>query len=465
MMLEHFQEDFPDEKECFGGGEQLDLLADTDEKYAAFGARYCEAVDALARLLRQKIAAEGLTRVLETAELPLVFLLAGMEWAGFSVDRTELVRAGRALTEGVEVLTEEIYALAGERFNINSPVQLGVVLFEKLGLPPSKKTKIGYATGADVLEKIRGAHEIVDKILSYRTLTKLNGTYVEGLLPLIGKDGRIHAHFQQTVTATGRISCTEPNLQNIPVKQPQGRVIRKAFVPRSDAFVLVGADYSQIELRVLAHLTQDEALMEDFRQGADIHRRTAARVFGLREEDVTTLQRSRAKAVNFGVIYGMSGFGLSEELGITRKEAEQYIGEYFRKHDAVKRFMDEQIQFCAENGYVVTILGRRRRIPEIRATAFNVRQSGERLAMNTPIQGSAADIIKLAMIRVEQAIRAEKLRSCLILQVHDELIVETHRDELAQVSALLRTHMENACELSVPLTVDLNTGENWYVLK
>jgi DNA polymerase-1 len=296
-------------------------------------------------------------------------------------------------------------------------------------------------------------------------LTKLNSTYVEGILPLIGSDGRIHPHFQQTVTATGRISCTEPNLQNIPIRQELGRAIRKAFVPENGSFLLVGADYSQIELRVLAHLTQDPALMEDFRVGADIHRRTAARVFGVAEDEVTSLLRNRAKAVNFGVIYGMSGFGLSEELGIGRKEAERYIDEYFRTHTAVKTFMDGQIRYCREHGHVLTVLGRRRRIPEISASGHTVRQFGERLAMNTPIQGSAADIIKLAMIRVDGALRAAKLRSRLILQVHDELIIEARGDELEAVKTLLRENMEQAFPLSVPLTVELSTGTNWYELK
>ncbi|MDR2354889.1 MAG: DNA polymerase I [Clostridiales Family XIII bacterium] len=466
LMKEYFRENPVDEDAFFGEVRQMDMLSDTDEKYAAYGAAWCVAVDRLIGAIRARLLKEELTGVLEAAELPLISVLSDMETAGFAIDREELLRVGAALTADIEALTESVCEAAGERFNINSPARLGVILFEKLGLPASKKTKVGgYATSADILEKLRDKHPIIERVLAYRTLTKLNSTYVEGLLPLIGGDGRIHPHFRQTVTATGRISCTEPNLQNIPIRQELGRAVRKAFVPENEDFLLVGADYSQIELRVLAHLTQDPALMDDFRQGADIHRRTAARVFGLAEDAVTSLQRNRAKAVNFGVIYGMSGFGLSEELGINRKEAERYIKEYFKTHAAVKDFMDGQIEFCGEHGYVLTVLGRKRRIPEIGASSHMTRLLGERLAMNTPVQGSAADIIKLAMIRVSGALRAAKLRSRLILQVHDELIIEARRDELDAVKKLLRENMEQAFVLRVPLTVDLHTGADWYELK
>jgi DNA polymerase-1 len=450
-----------------GGGEgaQLGFLADSGAENAKRGAACCATVDALMAPMRGELERQGLGRLFDEVEMPLAAVLADMEAEGFAVDSAELAGVGRALSDSISAARKLIYGLAGEEFNINSPTQLGVVLFEKLGLPSSKKTKTGYATGADILEKLRDRHEIIDAILAYRMLTKISGTYVDGLLPLVGEDGRIRAHFRQTVTATGRISCTEPNLQNIPIKQEQGRAIRKAFIPRSEGFLLVGADYSQIELRVLAHLTQDEALIEDFRQGADIHRRTAARVFGLAEEDVTQLQRNRAKAVNFGVIYGMSGFGLSEELGIARGEAESYIEEYFRAHGAVRRYMDAQIQSCREKGYVSTILGRRRGIPEIGASSYATRQLGERLAMNTPIQGSAADIIKLAMIDVAHSLKAEGLKSRLILQVHDELIIDTSKDELEAVKRLLKEKMETAYSLSVPLVADLRAGANWYELK
>ncbi|MDR2132245.1 MAG: DNA polymerase I [Clostridiales Family XIII bacterium] len=466
LMMEYFRENPIDEENLLGEGRQMDMLSDTDEQYAACGAAWCGAADRLIGVIRARLREEELVDVLEAAELPLISVLSDMETAGFAIDEDELLRVGAALTTDIETLTESIHEAAGESFNIKSPAQIGVVLFEKLGLPASKKTKVGgYATGADILEKLRDKHPIVDLILAYRMLTKLNGTYVEGLLPLVGGDGRIHPHFKQTVTATGRISCTEPNLQNIPIRHELGRSIRKAFVPENEEFVLVGADYSQIELRVLAHLSDDPALTEDFRQGADIHRRTAARVFGVAEEAVTPLLRGRAKAVNFGVIYGMSGFGLSEEIGISRKEAERYIGEYFKTHAAVKDFMDGQIRYCRERGCVQTVLGRKRRIPEITASSHTARQLGERLAMNTPIQGSAADIIKLAMIRVAGALRAARLRSRLILQVHDELIIEARADELDAVKALLRENMERAFPLRVPLTVELNTGKNWYDLK
>ncbi len=344
-------------------------------------------------------------------------------------------------------------------------MQLGEILFEKLELPAGKKSKRGYSTSADVLEKIRDLHPIVDMVLEYRTLTKLNSTYVEGLKPLIGTDGKIRAHFQQTVTATGRISCTEPNLQNIPIRQELGRKLRKAFVPESENYTLVGADYSQIELRILAHLSGDENLIAAFNNGDDIHRNTAARVFGLTYDEVTPLDRSRAKAVNFGVIYGMSGFGLSEELRISRKEAENYIRDYFDKHLAVKAYMDGQIESCKEKGYTETLMGRKRYIHEINSSAFMARQLGERLAMNSPIQGSAADIIKLAMIKVYGELKERNMASKLILQVHDELIIKTAKDEMEQVKELLVRNMEHAMDLKVKLESDLNQGDTWYDLK
>ena len=355
--------------------------------------------------------------------------------------------------------------LAGERFNINSPIQLGTILFEKLGLTAGKKTKRGYSTSAETLERILDEHEIVPLILEYRTLTKLNSTYIEGLLPLIDKDGKIHAHFNQTVTATGRLSCTEPNLQNIPIRQAFGRQLRKAFVPGSADYTFVGADYSQIELRVLAHMAEDPALIDAFNKGEDIHRTTAANVLGVLPEEITIEERSRAKAVNFGVIYGMSSFGLSSELHITRKDADAYIKAYFEKHAAVKSFMDEQVQLCKEQGYVSTILGRKRYINEISASNYMVRQVGERLAMNSPIQGSAADIIKIAMIKVYQKLRQQGLKSRLILQVHDELIIETEKSEQEIVEKLLRENMEQAIELKAKLVADLNQGDSWYDLK
>ena len=414
---------------------------------------------------KKRLEKDGLMEVLMNAELPLIEVLADMEYRGFKVDSRALQEYGKGLKEEIDNLRTEIYQEAGEEFNINSPKQLGEILFEKLGLPAGKKTKSGYSTSADVLEKLKDKHPVVELILRYRMLTKLNSTYVEGLLPLIGEDGRIRAHFQQTVTATGRISCTEPNLQNIPVRNEYGRLLRKVFTPSDEEHVLIGADYSQIELRVLAHLSDDQGLIDAFNRGDDIHRATAARVFGMKYEDVTSLDRSRAKAVNFGVIYGMSGFGLSEELNISRKDAENYIEDYFNKHEKVREYMSGQVKFCKEKGYTETILGRRRFIPEINSATFMVRSLGERLAMNSPIQGSAADIIKLAMIKVYNELKNRGLKSKLILQVHDELIIDTLISEEAEVSKLLTDNMESAMKLKVELLSDLNRGKTWFDLK
>jgi DNA polymerase-1 len=344
-------------------------------------------------------------------------------------------------------------------------MQLGNILFEKMGLPAGKKTKKGYSTNAEILEKLAPDYPIVEKVLEFRTLSKLNSTYVEGLLPLIGSDGRIRAHFQQTVTATGRISCTEPNLQNIPVRQELGRQLRKVFTSGRDDLVLIGADYSQIELRVLAHMSKDPTLIDAFNQGLDIHRETASKVFGVPQDQVTPLMRSNAKAVNFGVIYGMSGFGLSENLSITRKQAEQYIKDYFHRFPGVKEFMDRCVADCKATGEIRTLYGRRRSVPEIRASQFMVRQLGERLAMNTPIQGTAADIIKLAMIRTFAALKAECPEAELILQIHDELILRVPAEQEEKAKNILRESMENAACLDVKLDVDLNVGHNWYELK
>lgn len=455
-----------DEKDFIAGRGQMDMFTDMSESYMEYGLNICAAVLNLMELQKNAIAAEGLETVLYEVELPLVVVMAAMEYEGFRVDRNELESFGSTLTGEIEKLTEEIYEMAGETFNINSPAQLGEILFEKLELPSGKKTKRGYSTSADILEKIRDRHPIVPAVLEYRTLSKLKSTYIDGLIPLIGKyDEKVHAHFNQTVTTTGRISCTEPNLQNIPIRQELGRKLRKAFIPETENCVLVGADYSQIELRVLAHMSDDEVLIEAFNNGEDIHRATAANVLGVPEEEITIEERSRAKAVNFGVIYGMSAFGLSSELHISRKEADEYISAYFTKHSAVKAFMDGQVEFCKENGYVTTLMGRKRYIKEIRATNYMVRQVGERLAMNTPIQGSAADIIKIAMIKVYNAIREQGLKSRLILQVHDELIINTYEDEKEIIEKLLVENMESAYELAVRLKADLNEGINWYDLK
>ncbi|MDD3169552.1 MAG: DNA polymerase I, partial [Eubacteriales bacterium] len=465
MMLEYFHEEMEEESGFLSSHGQIGFLSQSEQQYMDYGTKWCASVEKLINVLSHKLTNEELETVFYEVELPLVEVLASMECEGFAVDKKELMDAEVTISEKINELTARIYELAGEEFNINSPLQLGVILFEKLGLPYGKKTKRGYATGIEVLEKLRDDYEIIGLILEYRMYSKLKSTYIEGLLPLIHKDNKIHAHFQQTVAATGRISCTEPNLQNIPIRQELGRKLRKAFVTENGEYVLVGADYSQIELRILAHLSQDPLLIDAFNQGDDIHKITASKVFGISEDQVTPLQRSNAKAVNFGVIYGMSGFGLSTELNITRKEAERYIGEYFNKYTKVKEFLDGLVASCKEKGYVTTIMKRKRIIHEINASNYMVRQAGERLAMNSPIQGSAADIIKLAMIKVYQQLYRKKMKSKLILQVHDELIIQTHKEELDQIKKLLVENMENAVKLSVTLTSELSTGKNWYDLK
>ena len=408
---------------------------------------------------------KSLERVYNEAELPLIEVLASMEVEGIKVNSVFMEDFGNELKNKISILETEICDMAGKKFNINSPAQLGVVLFEDLQLPNGKKTKRGYSTSAEVLEKIKDEHPIVNAVLEYRNLTKLNSTYVEGMKPLIGEDGKIRAHFQQTVTATGRISCTEPNLQNIPIRQALGRNLRKVFTADDENYILIGADYSQIELRVLAHLSGDEELIAAFNRGDDIHKLTASRVLGIPFDDVSLEERSKAKAVNFGVIYGMSGFGLSEELKISRKEAENYINEYFLKHKKVKEYMDGQIESCKKNGYSETILGRKRPIHEINASAFMVRQLGERLAMNTPIQGSAADIIKLAMIKVYGKLKKEYPEVKLLLQVHDELILMAPVHMKDTIKKVLVECMEDAFKLQVKLVAEVNEGANWFDLK
>lgn len=465
LAYEYFHESIQDEKEFFDANSQVDLFTDRTDSFSEFCLLWCAASSGLVPILKERVEAEQLHQVLYEVELPLIEVLAAMEYDGVRVDRHELENLGEVITSQVKTITQEIYNLAGEEFNINSPAQLGPILFEKLGLTAGKKTKRGYSTSAETLERIIDEHPIVPLILEYRTLTKLNSTYIEGLLPLIDKDERIHAHFNQTVTATGRISCTEPNLQNIPIRQAFGRQLRKAFVPSDGEHTLVGADYSQIELRVLAHMADDPVLIQAFNNGEDIHRTTAANVLGVPLEDITIEERSRAKAVNFGVIYGMSAFGLSSELHITRKEADDYIKAYFQKHSAVKAFMDHQVHLCKEQGYVSTMLGRKRYINEISASNYMVRQVGERLAMNSPIQGSAADIIKIAMIRVYRSLRDAGLKSRLILQVHDELIIDTAKDEEEAVRKLLVDNMEQAVSMKARLMADLNQGNSWFDLK
>lgn len=464
LLLEYFHKDFESLEAYSTNNGQLGIFDGIRIRYDEYGASWCEAAEMLRPVINSRLKSEGLISVFEDIELPLIPVLASMEARGFAIDRQELESADKSLSIQLGLLTQKIYELAGCEFNINSPKQLGEVLFEKLALPVGKKTKTGYSTNAEVLENLKEHHEIIDLILEYRTISKLKGTYVDGLLPLIHMDERIHAHFRQTVTSTGRISCTEPNLQNIPVREEIGRNLRKAFIPQSDDYVLLGADYSQIELRILAHMSLDPSLTEAFNRGRDIHKTTASRVFEVPENLVTPQLRSSAKAVNFGVIYGMSSFGLSTELHITRKQAENYIREYFEKHRMVKLFLDEQINHAKQHGYVTTIMNRKRNIHEINASNYMVRQAGERLAMNSPIQGSAADIIKMAMILCHEELEEKELKSGLILQVHDELIIETHKSELEQVKELLERNMTSAVKLRVALTVDLNSGSNWYEL-
>ncbi len=466
LSTEFLGETLEAEQEFLSASGQLDLFSDPSENYLEYGLRWAATVMDLRKVQEQTISSLNLEAVLYDIELPLIEVMAAMEKEGFKADPVFLEEFGSELSGEIDRLTNEIHELAGEEFNINSPTQLGPILFEKLELPHGKKTKRGYSTSADILEKIRDKHQIIPAILEYRQLTKLKSTYIDGLIPLINsEDGKIHAHFMQTVAATGRISCTEPNLQNIPIRTELGRKLRKAFVPDTQDATLVGADYSQIELRVLAHMSEDPALIDAFNRGEDIHRATAANVLGIPEDQITPEERSRAKAVNFGVIYGMSSFGLSSNLNITRKEADEYIKAYFAKHQAVKAFMDGQVELCKEQGYVETMFGRRRYINEIKASQFMVRQAGERLAMNSPIQGSAADIIKIAMIRVFRALRDQGLKSRLILQIHDELIIHTEREELEAVEKLLVENMESAVTMNVALKADLNEGGNWYELK
>ena len=415
-------------------------------------------------VLEKKLQETDMLALFREIEMPLSLVLYDMEKEGVMVRPEELKAYGDALTGKIEELEKSIHKKAGEVFNINSPKQLGEILFEKMGIAGGKKTKIGYSTAADVLEKLAPEYPIVSEILEYRTLTKLKSTYADGLAAYIGQDNRIHSSFNQTITATGRLSSTEPNLQNIPTRIELGRRIRKVFVPK-EGYVLADADYSQIELRVLAHMSGDEQLIEAYRMSEDIHRITAAKVFHTPLEEVTDLQRRNAKAVNFGIVYGISSFGLSQDLSITRKEAGAYIEQYFATYPKVKSFLDDTVERAKQDGYVTTLYGRRRPVPELSSGNFMQRSFGERVAMNSPIQGTAADIIKIAMIKVWKALKEQKLKSRLILQVHDELLIETARDEIPRVKQLLEENMKEAARLAVTLEVDLHTGENWYEAK
>lgn len=444
--------------------EQLDFIL---EDKADLTTKVCyEAYTAYASssVLEKRLKEDGLWDLFEDIEMPLVFTLYDMERNGVKVEAEALKVYGDQLGDKIVELEKEIYEDANETFNINSPKQLGVVLFENMKIPGGRKTKTGYSTAADVLEKLAPEYPIVAKILEYRQLTKLKSTYADGLAGYIQEDGRIHGKFNQTVTATGRISSTEPNLQNIPVRVELGRMIRKVFVPE-EGYVFVDADYSQIELRVLAHCSGDEQLIKAYREEADIHRITASQVFHVPFDEVTDLQRRNAKAVNFGIVYGISSFGLSQDLSITRKEAAKYIEDYFHTYPGIKAFLDDVVAHAKENGYVKTLFGRRRPVPELASSNFMQRSFGERVAMNAPIQGTAADIMKIAMIGVNKRLKEQKMKSRLVLQVHDELLIETHHTEIDTVKEVLREEMEQAAVLAVPLEIDMHTGNNWYEAK
>ncbi len=420
------------------------------------------AIAKIGPVIRRKAETENVWKLYTEMELPLASILARMEEYGVCVDRNRLQQKAVEMDIRISELEQEIYNQAGEKFNINSPKQLGSILFEKLGLPPQKKTKTGYSTNAEALEAIRFRNPVVESILSYRGLAKLKSTYLDGIGELIDENtGRVHTSFNQTVTATGRLSSSDPNLQNIPVRTEEGRQIRALFEPGEGYDVLLSADYSQIELRILAHMSGDENFIDAFLQEQDVHARTAAEVFGVPLDQVTPELRRKAKAVNFGIVYGISDFGLSRDLHITRKEAGEYIRLYFERYPGVKRFLDEMVAKAHGDGFVTTLFGRRRALPGIRSSNYNQRMLAERMAMNTPIQGTAADIIKLAMIAADEGLRKAGGKSRILLQVHDELVLEVPQQEIPEVSAILKDTMEHVTELSVPLLVDIHSGKNW----
>ncbi len=451
----------PSRAELLGKQTLAQAMEEQEEKAVFYACYRAYAAFAAMPAILARLAKLEMTELFFKVEMPLVYTLFDMEQAGVRVNAEELRAYGEELSVGIKKLEQEIYAQVGEPFNLNSPKQLGVILFEKLKLPGGKKTKSGFSTAADVLNKLAPDYPVVSKILEYRQLTKLKSTYADGLAAFIRKDGRIHGKFHQTITATGRISSTDPNLQNIPIRTELGRLLRKVFIPQ-DGYVLIDADYSQIELRVLAAMSGDETLIRAFGENADIHRLTASQVFHIPFGEVTPLQRRNAKAVNFGIVYGISAFGLSEDLHISVKEAGAYIDKYFQTYPKVKAFLDDAVKTAKENGYVLTLFRRRRPVPELSSGNFMQRSFGERVAMNSPIQGTAADIIKIAMIHVNERLKAENRRSRLILQVHDELLVETEISEVEQVKQILQEEMVNAVHMSVAMEVDMNVGKNWY---
>ena len=459
LDVTYFNHEAAKAKETYLAPDAFTPLADTTAVLGAF-LSHCALIGALKEVMAPRLEELGMHELYYDLELPLCPVLARMEQEGFLVDRKALTEFGQMLEGRIAADQAAIYELAGETFNINSTQQFGKILFEKLGLPPVKKTKTGYSTNAEVLEKLRDKHPIVDAVLDYRQLTKLKSTYVDGLTKVIAPDGRIHTSFQNTVTATGRLSSTEPNLQNIPIRTELGAELRKMFVA-GPGHVLVDADYSQIELRLLAHIAGDEHMIAAFRSGEDIHTVTASQVFGVPAELVTHEMRRRAKAVNFGIVYGISDFSLSQDIGVTRREAKEYMERYFETYSGVRAYMTQVVEDAREKGYVSTIMGRRRWLPELKSSNFNTRSFGERVALNAPIQGTAADLIKKAMIRVDARLRAEGLEARLVLQVHDELIVECPEEEADRVCALLTEEMEGVAKLAVPLTAEAHSGQSW----
>ena len=466
MAKDYLKRMYPTRADLLGKTTVKKAIADEGSKEAlhkwigVLMATICDAYEPMVSCLEE----QGMKALYEEIERPLLFVLADMEIAGIIADAKALKEYGDQLSGRIAQLEQEIYAGAGEQFNINSPKQLGVILFEKLQMPYGKKTKTGYSTAADVLDKLAPEYPLVAQILEYRQLAKLKSTYADGLAGCIEEDGRIRSTFNQTITATGRISSTEPNLQNIPIRMELGRLIRKVFLPAEDC-VFLDADYSQIELRVLAHMSGDQTLIDAYREAQDIHRITASQVFHIPFDEVTDLQRRNAKAVNFGIVYGISSFGLGEDLGITRQEAAEYIKQYFDTYPKIKEFLDREVEQAKTSGYATTLFGRRRPVPELSSSNFMQRSFGERVAMNSPIQGTAADIIKIAMIRVHDRLAEERLSSRLILQVHDELLVETVKTEQEQVAAILSEEMQHAADLSVALEIDMHSGNNWYEAK
>lgn len=467
LSKEHLKIEIKGEEELLGKGKKKKAYKDLGlEERANYFSTLVDMVFMLEDPIKGLIASLGMERLFYNIELPLIKVLANMEYVGFKINMNVLEELEEEFNNKIDNLTKEIYTLSGEEFNINSPKQLGEILFDKLDLPVIKKTKTGYSTDAEVLDKLKGKHPIIEYILEYRQIVKLKSTYIDGLMELVDKDtSRIHSSFNQTVTNTGRISSTEPNLQNIPIKTEEGRKIRKAFVTESEDYTLIDGDYSQIELRVLAHITEDEKLQEAFFGNEDIHLKTASEVFEVPKEEVTPTLRNRAKAVNFGIVYGISDYGLSKDLDISRKEAKNYIDKYLENYDGVKEYMENIVKIGKKQGYVETILKRRRYLPELKSRNYAVRSFGERVALNTPIQGSAADIIKVAMVEIYNEIEKRNMKSELILQVHDELIIEAHKDEIEDVKNIMVNTMENCVELNVPLEVDIQMGESWYDTK